>query len=125
MRWAIMGKQLFLFESAPPVSAAETDPALKKLPKRERLEALLKGRLDFQGENTAYASHSFHAFAAKFPPQLPRAFIRALSTPGQAVLDPMMGSGTTLVEALIEGRQAIGVDIDPLAIRIGSTKPRC
>jgi len=42
---------------------------------RERLCELLAGGLDFQGEDSGYASHNFHAFPARFPPQLPRKFI--------------------------------------------------
>jgi DNA modification methylase len=90
--------------------------------KRQRLHALLEGDLNFHGENGNYASHDVHAFAAKFPPQLPRAFIRGLTAPGDFVLDPMMGSGTTIVEALLEGRQGIGLDIDPLALRVSQAK---
>ena len=58
------------------------------LSKRQRLSALLQGELNFHGEDSGYASHDVHAFAAKFPPQLPRAFIRGLTNPGDAVLDP-------------------------------------
>jgi len=94
----------------------------EELSKRERLAVLLEGELNFHGENSSYASHDLHAFAAKFPPQLPRAFIRGLSVPGDLVLDPMMGSGTTVVEALLEGRRAIGLDIDPLALRLCRVK---
>jgi len=36
----------------------------------------------------------------------------------------MMGSGTTLVEALAAGRRAVGFDIDPLAMLISSVKTR-
>ncbi len=86
------------------------------------MAALLEGELNFHGEKNGYASHDLHSFAAKFPPQLPRAFIRGLSNPGDVVLDPMMGSGTTVVEAFLEKRQAIGVDIDPLALRLGRAK---
>src|SRR3990170_1105511 len=68
------------------------------LSKRERLAALLEGELNFHGENSSYASHDLHSFAAKFPPQIPRAFIRGLTEPGNVVLDPMVGSGTTVVE---------------------------
>jgi DNA modification methylase len=93
-----------------------------ELSQRERLAALLEGELNFHGENSRYASHDVHAFAAKFPPQLPRAFIRGLTQAGAIVLDPMMGSGTTIVEALLEGRQAIGLDIDPLALRLSRVK---
>src|SRR5215831_17592944 len=92
------------------------------LSKRQRLSALLAGELNFHGEDSRYASHDVHAFAAKFPPQLPRAFIRGLTAPGDFVLDPMMGSGTTIVEALLEGRCGIGLDIDPLALRISQAK---
>ena len=92
------------------------------LSKRQRLSALLAGELNFHGEDSSYASHDVHAFAAKFPPQLPRAFIRGLTAPGDFVLDPMMGSGTTIVEALLEGRRGIGLDIDPLALRVSQAK---
>ncbi|RME38143.1 MAG: site-specific DNA-methyltransferase, partial [Thermoflexia bacterium] len=87
-----------------------------------RLADLLAGDLDFQGAETGYASHQFHSFAAKFPPQLPRLFIRNLSKVGQIVLDPMAGSGTTVVEAALLGRLGIGVDLDPLAVQIGRAK---
>jgi len=92
------------------------------LSKRQRLSALLAGELNFHGADSNYASHDVRAFAAKFPPQLPRAFIRGLTTPGDLVLDPMMGSGTTIVEALLEGRRGIGLDIDPLALRVSQAK---
>ncbi|MBM4333342.1 MAG: site-specific DNA-methyltransferase [Deltaproteobacteria bacterium] len=94
----------------------------RELSKRERLAALLEGELNFHGENSRYASHDLHSFAAKFPPQLPRAFIRGLTDIDNVVLDPMMGSGTTIVEAFLEGRQGIGLDIDPLALRLGRVK---
>lgn len=90
--------------------------------KRDRLAALLEGELNFHGEDSGYASHDLHAFAAKFPPQLPRTFIRGLTGYGDVVLDPMMGSGTTVVEALLEGRRGVGLDIDPLALRLGRVK---
>jgi DNA modification methylase len=93
-----------------------------ELSKRQRLSALLAGELNFHGEDSSYASHDIHAFAAKFPPQLPRAFIHGLTAPGDVVLDPMMGSGTTIVEALLEGRRGIGLDIDPLALRVSQAK---
>ena len=79
------------------------------------LSVILSSDLDFHGAASNYASHSLHAFAAKFPPQLPRVFIEGLTEAGESVLDPMVGSGTTLVEAFLCGRKAIGLDIDPLA----------
>jgi DNA modification methylase len=89
---------------------------------REKLKVLLSGDLDFHGEDSGYASHNFHSFPAKFPPQLPRKFILGLTEPGDIVLDPMMGSGTTVLEAFFNGRRGIGIDIDPLAIMISGVK---
>ncbi len=87
-----------------------------------RLEELLAGDLDFRGKHRVYGSHAWHAFPAKFPPQLPRLFIENLTGPGDIVLDPMMGSGTTLLEAVSLKRRALGCDIDPLALRMGAVK---
>lgn len=89
---------------------------------RARLDTLLAGDLNFHNQPGRYASHNFHAFPAKFPPQLPRKFILALTSPGDVVLDPMSGSGTTVLEAWLADRQGIGFDIDPLALRIARTK---
>lgn len=89
---------------------------------RDRLLALLQSDLGFEGHRSGYASHDLHAFAAKFPPQLARVFIQGLSLPGDTVLDPMVGSGTTAVEAMLCQRKAIGVDIDPLALRLTRVK---
>jgi DNA modification methylase len=94
----------------------------KRFTKRERLTALLEAELNFHGEDSGYASHDLHSFAAKFPPQLPGTFIRDLTNPGDIVLDPMMGSGTTVVEAVLQGRRGIGLDIDPLALHLGRAK---
>jgi DNA modification methylase len=121
--FAVLREQLrlFAFDGAP--SAPDVVlRAQQGLSKRERLAALLEGELNFHGEDSGYASHNLHAFAAKFPPQLPRAFIRGLTLPGEIVLDPMVGSGTTIVEALLEGRRGIGLDLDPLASQLSHVK---
>lgn len=86
------------------------------------LHARMQGDLSFKGQQTSYASHNTHAFAAKFPPQLPKTFIEELTEAGERVLDPMAGSGTALVEAALAGRVGIGLDIDPLAARIARAK---
>ncbi len=88
----------------------------------KQLTILLGSNLDFHQENGAHPLHSIHAFPAKFPPQLPQAFINGLTEPGDIVLDPMAGSGTTILEALLAGRDAVGFDIDPLAIMLSRAK---
>src|SRR5581483_3396652 len=89
---------------------------------RERLTQVLAGDLAFHEHSSTYGSHAIHAFAAKFPPQLPGVFIENLTRAGEVVLDPMVGSGTTVVEAALRGRMGIGVDIDPLARLLGRVK---
>jgi DNA modification methylase len=89
---------------------------------RRALASLLSADLDFHQAASNYASHALHAFAAKFPPQLPRVFVEGLTEKGETVMDPMMGSGTAIVEALLCGRRAVGFDIDPLAVMICRVK---
>ncbi len=89
---------------------------------REILTDLLSKDLDFHGQDSGYASHNFHSFPAKFPPQLPRKFIEGLTAPGDVVLDPMMGSGTTVLEAFLAGRRGVGFDIDPLGLMLSRSK---
>src|SRR5437867_4946336 len=84
--------------------------------RRTDLKRLLGGDLDFSNSAVGGDRHSWHPFPAKFPPALPRLFIENLTTPGEVVLDPMMGSGTTLIEAASLGRKAVGFDIDPLSL---------
>lgn len=91
---------------------------------RSALARLLSGELAFPGKPTNQFTHGIHPFAAKFPPQLPRAFIEKLTRPGETVLDPMVGSGTALVEAANLHRLPVGFDLDPLALRITSVKTR-
>jgi DNA modification methylase len=114
--------QLFPSPNSPASVPNETTRKHHPLSTRQRLQTLLEGELNFHHTDSSYASHDVHAFAAKFPPQLPRAFIRGLTAPGDFVLDPMMGSGTTIVEALLEERCGIGLDIDPMALRVSQAK---
>jgi hypothetical protein len=86
------------------------------------MQKSLMPELDFASHNTLYATHGLHAYAAKCPPPLVNYGLRYYSKPGDLVLDPMTGSGTTLVEARLMGRQAIGYDIDPLARLIAQVK---
>ena len=70
----------------------------------------------------SYSTHNFHPFPAKFVPQIPAKLIRRVTQVGETVLDPFCGSGTTLVEAIIAGRPAIGLDVNPIACLASRTK---
>lgn len=77
---------------------------------------------DFQGEHTQYLLHNLHPYPARFIPQIPRRAISRWSRAGDLVLDPFCGSGTTLLEALLAGRDSIGVDNNSVATLVASAK---
>ncbi len=60
-------------------------------------------------------THGFYHYPARFSPAVARAAIQLFSRKDDWVLDPFMGGGTAIIEALALGRRAIGVDINPLA----------
>ena len=66
--------------------------------------------------------HGFHSYPARMHPLTARRLVEAFSRPGDVVLDPFCGSGTVLVEARLAGRTAIGVDANPLAVRLARLK---
>ncbi len=74
------------------------------------------------GKQVSYATHGIHRYPAKFIPQIPRFCLESFSKVGDDVLDPFMGSGTTLLESYILGRNSYGVDIHPLARLIAKVK---
>src|ERR687884_836238 len=75
-----------------------------------------------QNADTRYATHSFHPYSAKYIPHIPHYLISELSKKNDVILDNFMGSGTTLVESKILGRNAIGIDINPLACLVSKVK---
>lgn len=90
-----------------------------------RLEASSRGDIEqMPGQRLLrYGPHDLHQYRGKFFPQLVRALINAAGLgPGARVLDPMCGSGTTLVEARALGMHACGLDMNPLSVRIAAAK---
>lgn len=65
----------------------------------------------------AWATHN-NKYRGNFAPQIARNVIERYSQPGELVLDPMAGGGTTLIEAKLLGRGFIGCDINPGAVKI-------
>ncbi len=65
------------------------------------------GLWTFNGESKKRIGHP-----APFPRELPRRCIKLFTYVGDTVFDPFLGSGTTLIEASLNQRKGIGVDID-------------
>ena len=57
-------------------------------------------------------------YRGNWAPQIPSNLIRLYSKEGESVLDPMVGSGTTMIEAKSLGRQGIGFDIHPEVVKL-------
>lgn len=67
-------------------------------------------------------THDFYRYPARFSPQFARKAIEVFTRPGDVVLDPFMGGGTTVVEALALGRRCIGSDLNPLSSFLARVK---
>lgn len=68
----------------------------------------------------SWATHS-GKYRGNWSPYVPRNLILRYSNPGDWVLAQFMGSGTTLIEAKLLGRNAVGVDINPQSVLISKT----
>lgn len=75
--------------------------------------------------SAAYANHWIHRYPGKLIPHIPRYFLeKEIEEKSKRVLDPFCGSGTVLVEAMISGHNAVGIDINPLACFLSKVKTR-
>lgn len=79
---------------------------------------------DLTPSDTSYASHGYHRYPAKFIPQLVRRIISKYSSPGDIVLDPFGGCGTTNVECLLHNRNSYAVDVNDVAVLIAKAKTK-
>jgi len=67
-------------------------------------------------------THLFYKYPARFSPRLACTAIQQFSKPGDVVLDPFVGGGTTVVEALANGRYGVGCDLNSLATFVARAK---
>lgn len=69
-------------------------------------------------------THDFYRYPARFSPAFAREAVLSFSAAGDTVVDPFMGGGTSLVEARLHGRNAVGTDISSLAVFVAEVKTR-
>ena len=72
--------------------------------------------------STTYFTHGFHPYPAKFTPQLVNGYLSTFCKQGYAIIDPFCGSGTTIVEGVINGINAVGIDLNPIACIVSKAK---
>ena len=66
--------------------------------------------------------HGLKNYPGRFPPKIPEILIKKYTTKGDFILDPFLGGGTTIIEAIKLGRNSIGFDINPEAIDLSNEK---
>ena len=72
-----------------------------------------------------YVTHGLHPFKGKFYPQLAKSLMNISGAAvGSSLLDPYCGSGTTLLEGMLNGFAAYGCELNPLAAKIARAKTR-
>lgn len=86
----------------------------------DRFAALAEAALD-RTPVTGW-THNFYRYPARFSPRFAAAAIEGFSNPGDVILDPYMGGGTAIVEALAAGRRVIGNDLNSLAAFVTKAK---
>ena len=68
-------------------------------------------------ERGSWATHN-PKYRGNFAPQIARNIIEMYSEKGDRILDPMVGAGTTLIEAKLLARDALGLDINPETVEL-------
>lgn len=71
-----------------------------------------------------YSTHGLHSYPAQLIPQIPRYFLQEINRKNEesTVLDPFCGTGTVMVEAMHNGWNSVGVEINPVAALIAKVK---
>lgn len=85
---------------------------------------VVKEDWSFAKARTDFMTHGLHTYPARMIPQIAERLINRYSSPGSVVLDPFCGSGTVLVESCRKQRNAIGNDINLLAVLLTKVKSR-
>lgn len=78
--------------------------------------------LQYQSTQSPRINHYLFRYPAKFHPPVANKLVSIFSNPGEHVIDPFCGSGTLLVEAIVNERHAFGIDVDPIAVTVSKAK---
>lgn len=74
-------------------------------------------------KSTTKYTHAMHLYPARMHPEIARRVItKYAKDPYDVVFDPFMGSGGVLLEAILRGNTAIGIDINPFAVLLSKVK---
>lgn len=82
----------------------------------------LKSEWTFLDVSTRKYTHAIHLYPARLHPEIPKRIIAKYAKRTDVVLDPFMGSGGVLLEAILHGNNAIGIDVNPFAILLSKVK---
>lgn len=110
---------------ASPATDAHLDALFKRYKSaRTPIEVNFRKLVEVLPYNADRLTHQLHSYPAKLIPHIPFFFLNntVLSDRRSTVLDPFCGTGTTLLESIVAGRNTIGADSNPLARLISHTK---
>jgi DNA modification methylase len=86
----------------------------------QKIKLLAKSVLDKRP--VSGLTHNFYRYPARFSPSFASTAIQLFSKYGDLILDPYMGGGTTVIEAMVAGRRIIGADLNSLAVFVTRVK---
>ena len=76
----------------------------------------------FLDKSTRDYTHAIHLYPARMHPEIAKRVIQKYATDDTIVFDPFMGSGGVLLEGILAGHDAVGVDVNPFAVLLSKVK---
>ncbi len=119
LQWSGLTYQALLENTAKIARKVENSDQVSKV--LNQITLPMNGRKESQ-----HVTHGIHNYKGKFYPQLVKSLLNYLGAQeGDVILDPFMGSGTTIVESYLANMIGVGVDLNPLAHLISKGKMSC
>lgn len=123
VRLTVLNPKLEEFSSLVYFSRYKASNSFQGSTKQSLVERTTSQNGNGKKQSTRYSVHGLHEFKGKFNPQIVRGILNWYNLPkNSCIIDPFLGSGTTLVEAIFAGHQAYGWDLNPLAVYITNAK---